>query len=119
MEHAGQLQVAGHESLNGPEGQVSYSITKNIGVMANYQNRGEKRTDFSVLNYEINKHYFGEAGMGLYQYKVDGSRNIYKDVFFLVGQGMTSNYVQILDSTKKKVFSSIPTSNLQSFLCAR
>jgi hypothetical protein len=103
MEHAGQLQIAAHESLNGPEGQASYSITKDIGVIANYQNKGEKRTDFSAVNYEINKHYFGEAGLGLYEYKVDGSTKSYKDVFFLAGQGMTSRYVQGLDSSQKNI----------------
>jgi len=103
MEHAGQLQVAGHESLNGPEGQVSYAITKNIGVMANYQNKGEKRTDYSAINYEINKHYFGEAGVGLYNFKTDDSKKIYRDLFFLAGQGMTSHFVQGLDSSQKNI----------------
>ena len=103
MEHAGQLQIAAHESFNGPEGQASYSITKNIGAMANYQNKGEKRTDFSTVNYEINKHYFGEVGVGIYDFKKDDSKKNYKDLFFLAGQGMTSHYVQGLDSSQKNI----------------
>lgn len=93
-----QLQLAAHESFNGPEGQAAYSFTNNFALIANYNLPTERKTTYSDINYEINKHYFGEVGLGLFKKRTAASNGNIKEIFVLAGKGMTSHFVQFRDS---------------------
>lgn len=89
-----------YQSFSGREAQVSYAATNSIALMANYNNMRAKKTTYSLENYNIDKHYFGEVGLGLYK-KDTAKKGKIREVFFIVGKGMTSHYWQGLDSSSK------------------
>ena len=98
LKQKGQTQIGGHASFTGVDGQASYAITKNVALMANYSNIGTKKISYSSVNFSIDKHYFGEGGIGYFK---KTSKDLFMDFFLIAGNGMTSNFVQGLDTVKK------------------
>lgn len=98
IKEKGQVQLSGHATFTGFDGQLSYAPTKQFALLANYSDMGTKKVTYSSDNYSIDKHYFGEAGIGYYK---KTSNNLYTDFFILAGNGMTSHFVQGLDAAKK------------------
>lgn len=91
IQQKGEAQLSGHASFSGLDGQASYAITNHIAVMANYSHLGEDKETYSASNYELNKHHFGEMGIGYFKKTRNGN---FADYFFLAGQGKTSHFVQ-------------------------
>lgn len=89
FESKNDLQIGGHLSTNGYDAQASYSLTNKIGILLNYTNLGVKRKEYSLINYTIDKHSFGEFGTGYYRKNKNGFTQEY---FLLVGQGFSSRY---------------------------
>ncbi len=98
IKQKGQAQLSGHASFIGFDGQISYAATKQIALIANYSDIGTKKVTYSSDNYQIDKHYFWEAGVGYYK---KTSKHLYIDFFILGGNGLTSHFVQGLDTAKK------------------
>ncbi|MCW3122066.1 MAG: hypothetical protein JWQ38_1558 [Flavipsychrobacter sp.] len=89
-EHKGQLKLGVHQSFTAPEAQGSFSLSNKVAVLANYSNFGERSYYYSATNFEKNKHYFGEVGVGLYR-KADSLKKV-REVFLLGGKGYTSHF---------------------------
>jgi|GEM_PF-1261657 len=93
LQKKGQLQAGVYEGFSGNEAQASYSVTDKVGILANYNSPRSKKVVYAGLNYSETNHYFGEAGIGLFRPKKDSGNKI-RELFLLVGNGMTSYYVQ-------------------------
>lgn len=88
MESSGQTQIGGYFSFNGYDGQVSYALTNNIVLVANYNDLGIKR-DVAGYNYSIDKHNFGEVGAG---YFTRITEEWIGELFVIAGKGKTSHF---------------------------
>ena len=91
IQQKGQAQIGGYSSFMGLDAQASYALTNKLALMANYSDRGEDKRVNSTVNYEIDKHRFGELGIGYFKKTPKGK---FVDYFFLAGQGKTSHFVQ-------------------------
>ena len=64
-----KLLLGADISFTGYDCQASYALTNKIAVIANYGNISLKpagaSTYYSSTNYSIDKHSFGEVGVGL------------------------------------------------------
>jgi hypothetical protein len=87
LQHKGQLQVASQVSFSGFEGQSCYTLTDKIAVLADYNTDRAGATRAS-------KHYFGEVGVGLYKSAESDSNRKVRELFFLAGNGKTSQFEQ-------------------------
>lgn len=90
MQQKGQIQLSGHISFNGWEGQVAYAVTNKIAVLANYGDMGIKKEQYSSTNYSVQKHHFKEMGAGLYKKTAAGRM---RELFVFAGKGRTSHFV--------------------------
>jgi hypothetical protein len=90
MEQKGQIQISGHVSFNGLEGQAAYALTNKIALLANYSDMGLQKKEYSSVNYEIKKHYFREIGAGVYRKTASGT---IRELYVLAGKGMTSRFL--------------------------
>ncbi len=93
IQHKKMLQLGGHASFTGIEGQGSYAISNKIAIMGNFNYLPTKTKTFSPNNFTIQKHHFAEIGIGYYK---NIPRNRVFKIFLLAGQGSTSNFVSFL-----------------------
>ncbi|MBK0403747.1 hypothetical protein I5M27_12170 [Adhaeribacter sp. BT258] len=89
LQQKGQVQIGGHKSFNGLEGQAAVAVTKNIGLLASYNNMGEDRDVYSAINYEIKKHHFKEVGAGIFNRT---ESDWIWELYALAGKGMYSRF---------------------------
>lgn len=106
MEKKGEIQVGGHISFTGLEGQAAYGLTRKIALLVNYANMGTRKKESSSVNYEIRKHDFKEIGAGVYGKTASGK---IRELFVFVGKGSTDNFVKgkdaagVISSTNREV----------------
>ncbi len=90
MQHSGQVQGGVHVGFTGHDGQIGCSLTDHVALMANYNDMGTRKVTYSLTNYEINKHHFGEIGAGYFTKNTNG---LIYEFFLLAGKGWSYHYV--------------------------
>jgi len=86
FQEKGEVQLGGHVSATGYDGQAAVSVTKNLGLIGNFSII-DKNTSYSNTNYTKESHQFYEFGIGHFR---KNKEDFIHEYFLLVGQGNTS-----------------------------
>ena len=83
----GEFQASGNLSFNGWEGQLAYALPHQCALLAQHNNSGLVRQEFSRTNYILHQNYFTELGLGGYRLPSRQDRFALRGYYLLAGMG--------------------------------
>jgi hypothetical protein len=86
FQHKGEVQIGGHASGTGYDGQVAVAVTNSMGLIGNLHFTN-KNSSFSNTNYTKMNHAFYEVGVGHFR---KNKQDFIHEYFLVFGQGNTS-----------------------------
>lgn len=85
FQHKGEVQIGGHASGTGYDGQAAVAVTNSLGLIGNYSFTN-KNSDYSNTNYTKVNHEFYEFGVGQFH---KNKQDFTHEYFLVFGQGYT------------------------------